>query len=333
MRTLVIAEAGVNHDGDLDKALELVDAAAAAGADVVKFQTFKAAALATAAAPRAAYQVRQTGSDDSQLSMLRRLELDAAAHAALVAHCATRGIAFLSTAFDDESLDLLLGLGMPYHKVPSGEITNLPMLRRIGAVGRRVILSTGMATLGEIEAALEALEQAGTPRALVTILHCTTDYPASIDDVNLRALGALATAFGTAVGYSDHTQGIAVATAAVALGATVIEKHLTLDRTALGPDHSASLEPDEFAAMVTAIRTVERALGDGIKRPTAHERANRVPARKSIVAARNLPAGHVLAAGDLAVKRPGGGVSPMRWDEVVGRTTTRAYRADEAIEA
>ena len=332
MPTLVIAEAGVNHDGDLAKALALVDAAAAAGADVVKFQTFKASALATAAAPRAEYQVRQTGTTDSQQEMLRRLELDASAHETLVAHCATRRIAFLSTAFDDESLDLLLGLGMPYHKVPSGEITNLPMLRRIGAVGRRVLLSTGMATLGEIEAAVDALERAGTPRGLITILHCTTDYPASIDDVNLRALPALAAAFGTAVGYSDHTAGIDVATAAVALGASVIEKHLTLDRTAPGPDHAASLEPADFATMVTAIRTVERALGDGIKRPTERERANRIPARKSIVAARDLPIGHVLAETDLTVKRPGGGVSPMRWDEIVGRTTTRAYRADEAIE-
>jgi N,N'-diacetyllegionaminate synthase len=332
MPTLVIAEAGVNHDGDLAKALALVDAAAATGADVVKFQTFKASALATAAAPRAEYQVRQTGTTDSQQEMLRRLELDASAHEALVAHCSTRGIAFLSTAFDDESLGLLLSLGMPYHKVPSGEITNLPMLRRIGAVGRRVLLSTGMATLGEIEAAVDALEQAGTSRELITILHCTTDYPASIDDVNLRALPALAAAFGTAVGYSDHTAGINVATAAVALGASVIEKHLTLDCTAPGPDHAASLEPADFATMVTAIRTVERALGDGIKRPTERERANRIPARKSIVAARDLPIGHVLAETDLAVKRPGGGVSPMRWDEIVGRTTTRAYRADEAIE-
>lgn len=332
MRTVIIAEAGVNHDGVVDKAHALVDAAADAGADIVKFQTFRADRLVTATASRAAYQVRRTGSDDTQHAMLRRLELDAAAHAALVAHCAARGIVFLSTAFDDESLDLLLGLPMPYLKVPSGEITNLPMLRRIGAAGRRVLLSTGMATLGEIEAALEVLERAGTPRERITILQCTTEYPAPIEDVNLRAMGALATAFGTAIGYSDHTEGIAVPTAAVALGATVIEKHMTLDRQAPGPDHAASLEPADFAAMVAAIRTVERALGDGIKRPTPRELANRVPVRKSIVAARDLPAGHVLTAADLAVKRPGDGVSPMRWDEAVGHVTRRAHATDEPIE-
>ena len=332
MRTVIIAEAGVNHDGDVSKALALVDAAAEAGADIVKFQTFQASALATAAAPRAAYQVRQTGSADSQLEMLRRLELDPAAYARLVERCAVRGVAFLSTAFDDASLDLLLRLDMPYFKVPSGEITNLPMLRRIGAAGRSVLLSTGMASLGDIEAALEALEAAGTPRASVTVLHCTTEYPAPFDDVNLRAMVVMGAAFGTAVGYSDHTLGIEVPTAAVALGATVIEKHVTLDRAAPGPDHAASLEPAEFAAMVRAIRNVERCLGDGIKRPTARERANRIPARKSIVAARDLPAGHVLVDADLSVKRPGTGVSPMRWDEFIGRITTRPYRADEALD-
>jgi N,N'-diacetyllegionaminate synthase len=332
MHTVVIAEAGVNHDGDLSKAVALIDAAVDAGADVVKFQTFKASALATPAAQKAEYQVRQTGSADSQQEMLQRLELDAAAHSALLAHCAKREVAFLSTAFDDPSLDLLLGLDMPYLKVPSGEITNLPMLRRIGAAGRKVLLSTGMANLGEVEAAVEALEAAGAPRSQITILHCTTDYPASLDEVNLRAMVAMAAAFGTAVGYSDHTEGIEISTAAVAMGATVIEKHLTLDRSSPGPDHAASLEPAEFAAMISAIRNVERALGDGIKRPTLRERTNRVHARKSIVAARDLPAGHVLAAADLAVKRPGVGVSPMRWDELVGRAIARSYATDEALE-
>lgn len=330
--TLLIAEAGVNHDGDVAKAMALVDAAADAGADVVKFQSFTADALVTPLAPCADYQVRQAGPADSQLAMLQRLELSADAHRQLAERCRSRGVRFLSTAFDDRSLDLLLQLDLPFHKIPSGEITNLPMLRRIGAIGRPVLLSTGMATLGEIEEALIALEAAGTSRDLITVLQCTTSYPAPVEHANLRAMHALAQAFGVRVGYSDHTEGIATAVAAVALGACVVEKHITLDRDALGPDHAASLEPPQFAAMVSAIREVERALGDGRKSPSADELANRIPARKSIVAARDLPAGHVLEARDLAAKRPGGGVSPMLWDEVVGRTTRRDYRTNEAIE-
>lgn len=331
-RTLIIAEAGVNHNGDVATACALVDAAVTAAADVVKFQTFRADQLATGAAPKAAYQERQTRSGGAQRDMLARLELDEAAHRTILAHCQSRGIAFLSTAFDDASLDLLLTLDMARYKVPSGEITNLPMLRRIGALGKPVILSTGMATLGDIEAALDALVTAGTPRSAITVLQCTTDYPASLDDVNLRAMQSIAQAFGVAVGFSDHTAGIEASVAAVALGATVIEKHLTLDKTADGPDHAASLEPGEFAAMVSAIRNVERALGSGHKRPTVREQANRIPARKSIVAARDIAEGAMITADDLAVKRPGSGLSPMRWDDVIGRPARRAFVADEMIE-
>ncbi|MES3032808.1 MAG: N-acetylneuraminate synthase [Gemmatimonadota bacterium] len=331
-RTLIIAEAGVNHNGSVDTACALVDAAFEAAADVVKFQTFRADQLATGAAPKAAYQERQTRSGGAQRDMLAALELDAQAHARIHKHCRTRGIEFLSTAFDDASLDLLLALDMARYKIPSGELTNLPMLRRLGALGKPLILSTGMATLGDIEAALQAVVAAGTTLADITVLQCTTDYPAAMDDVNLRAMQTIATAFGVAVGFSDHTAGIEASVAAVALGATVIEKHLTLDRTMTGPDHAASLEPDAFTAMVAAIRNVERALGNGRKVPTVREAANRVAARKSIVAARPIPVGAVLGAADLNVKRPGSGLSPMRWDEVVGSTTRRAYDTDDLIE-
>ena len=332
MRTLIIAEAGVNHNGDVATACALVDAAVEAGADVAKFQTFKADSLATAVAPKAAYQERQLSDAGSQRDMLVSLELDAAAHRAILAHCRSRGIEFLSTAFDDESLDLLLTLDLQRYKVPSGEITNLPMLRRVGSLGLPIILSTGMATLGDVEAALHALIDVGTDRASITVLQCTTDYPASMDDVNLRAMQSMGNAFGVAIGYSDHTAGIEASVAAVALGATVVEKHLTLDKLASGPDHAASLEPSEFAGLVRAIRNVERALGTGQKTPTQRETANSIPARKSIVAARDIPAGTIFTAADLTVKRPATGLSPMRWDEVLGRPATRAFVLDEMIE-
>ena len=333
MRTLIIAEAGVNHDGVLADAHAIVDAAADAGADVVKFQTFRADRLVTASAARAAYQVRTTGSDAPQLAMLRALELAPEAHVALAAHAAARGIAFASTAFDSESLDFLATLQPPFVKVPSGELTNLPYLRHVAVMGSPVLLSTGMATLGEVEAALDALAAAGCDRTRVTVLHCTTEYPAPMPSVNLRALATLRTAFGTAVGYSDHTAGLEIPVAAVALGATVLEKHLTLDRSRPGPDHAASLEPREFAAMVAAVRNVEVALGDGIKRPADGERANARIARRSIVAARAIRAGEPFSADNLAVKRPGTGLSPMRWDDVLGRVATRDYAPDEAIVA
>ncbi len=332
MRTLIIAEAGVNHNGDPELARRLVDAAAAAGADRIKFQTFVADRLATAAAVKADYQAQTTGAGESQLAMLRRLELGREMHEELIARCRSRRIEFFSSGFDLQSIDLLVQLGVESFKVPSGEITNLPYLRHVGGYGRSVILSSGMATLGEIEAALDVLERAGTPRSRVTVLHCNTEYPTPMADVNLRAMVTIGNALGVAVGYSDHTAGIEVAVAAVALGATVIEKHFTLDRTLPGPDHRASLEPRELAAMVSAIRNVEQSLGDGIKRPSNSEIKNRSIVRKSLVAARQIRAGEPFTGDNIAVKRPGTGTSPMRWDEVLGRKATRDYAIDELIE-
>lgn len=331
-RTLIIAEAGVNHNGDLGLARQLIDAAAEAGADLVKFQTFNADRLATRTAQKASYQTQTTGSKESQHEMLRRLELTAEMHKELIAHCAARSIGFFSTGFDIESVDLLLRLGQDHFKIPSGEITNLPYLRHIGRLGKAVILSTGMATLGEIEAAIDVLEQAGTPRANITVLHCTTEYPTPMTEVNLRAMRSIHTAFGVAVGYSDHTPGIEVAIAAVAMSASVIEKHFTLDRNLPGPDHKASLEPAELRAMVAAIRNIEVALGDGIKRLTPSEARNKPIARKSLVANRSIKAGEVFSAENITAKRPGTGISPMRWDEVIGRTAPRDLAADELIE-
>lgn len=334
MSVLIIAEAGVNHNGDLDRARALVHAAAAAGADIVKFQTFSATRLAATHAPKAAYQHAATGQEESQLDMIARLELSPSDHHALVATCAEAGIRFFSTAFDEQSLDFLVDvIGIERIKVPSGEITNLPLLRHVARKRLPVILSTGMATLGEIEAAIEALEAEGAARTDMTVLHCNTEYPTPPGDVNLRAMNAIGTALGVTVGYSDHTLGIEVSVAATALGATVIEKHFTLDRTLPGPDHAASLEPDELASMVQAIRNVEAAIaGDGIKRPSASEIGNRPIARKSIVAARDIAPGERFSAENLAVKRPGTGMSPMQWDYVIDRVATRAFAADELID-
>jgi N,N'-diacetyllegionaminate synthase len=329
--TLVIAEAGVNHNGDLQLAKKLVDAAAAAGADVVKFQTFQANQLATERAEQAAYHQQALGQSQSQLTMLQQLELKPEQHGQLIEHCQQQGIEFLSTAFDPPSIELLASLQLKRWKIPSGEITNLTYLRQIGAQGQPVIISTGMANLGEIEAALVVLEQAGTPRSQITVLHCTTEYPAPPEEVNLRAMQTIAQAFGVAVGYSDHTAGITVPIAAVAMGATVIEKHLTLDRNLPGPDHRASLEPDDFAAMVRGIRTIDQALGDGIKRPTASEQANLPVVRKSLVAARPIRAGELFSEANLTAKRPGTGISPMQWDAWIGRPATRDFAADELI--
>lgn len=333
--TLIIAEAGVNHNGEIALAKKLVDAAADAGADFVKFQTFSADRQVTRTARKADYQQRaaeKDASDESQHAMLRRLELTLPMHEELIAHCAERGIGFLSTGFDIESVDLLLRLGLNRFKIPSGEITNLPYLRHIGAFGKPVILSTGMATLGEVEAAIDVLEAAGTARANITVLHCTTEYPTPMDEVNLRAMQTMHAAFGVAVGYSDHTLGIEVAIAAVAMGACMIEKHLTLDRLLPGPDHKASLEAQELAAMVSSIRNVEIALGDGIKRLTPSEAGNKAVARKSLVAACAIRAGELFTAANLVAKRPGSGVSPMRWDEVIGRRAPRDFAPDELIE-
>lgn len=331
-RTLIIAEAGVNHNGDLDLARQLVDAAVAAGADIVKFQTFNANRQVTRTAKKADYQAQATDSKESQHEMLRRLELSDEMHKELIAHCAARNIGFFSTGFDVESVDLLISLGQDCFKIPSGEITNLPYLRHIGRLGKAVILSTGMATLGEIEAAIDVLEQAGTPRANITVLHCTTEYPTPMAEVNLRAMQSIHAAFGVAVGYSDHTPGIEVAIAAVALGASVIEKHFTLDRNLPGPDHKASLEPEDLKAMVAAIRNIEIALGDGIKRLTPSEARNKPVVRKSLVASQTIKAGEVFSAQNIATKRPGTGISPMHWDGVMGRTAPRDFETDELIE-
>lgn len=331
-KTLIIAEAGVNHNGDINLAKKLIDVAAAAGADIVKFQTFSAERLATRAAGKAAYQEQTTGAGESQFDMLRRLELSPVMHKELIDHCAARNINFLSTGFDIESIDLLVRLGQSCFKIPSGEITNLPYLDYIGKFCKPVILSTGMATLGEIEDAIALLEQAGTPRAKMTILHCTTEYPTPMIEVNLRAMQSIRTAFGVDIGYSDHTSGIEVAVAAVALGASVIEKHFTLDRNMSGPDHKASLEPDELRAMVVAVRNIEIALGDGIKRLTPSEARNKQVARKSLVASQSIKTGEIFSKMNISAKRPGTGISPMRIEEVIGRTAKRDFSEDELIE-
>ena len=332
MSTLVIAEAGVNHNGDADMARRLVDTAAEAGADVVKFQTFSAARLVTTGARKAAYQKRTTDAGESQYEMIKRLELSEELHADLLDRCRQRGIEFCSSAFDLPSIDFLAQLGIRRFKVPSGEITNLPYLRHVGRQRKPVILSTGMSDLREIEAALEVLEHAGTPRDRITVLHCNTEYPTPFADVNLRAMLTIRDEFGVAVGYSDHTNGLEVSIAAVALGASVIEKHFTLDRRLPGPDHAASLEPAELKALVAAIRNTEAAIGDGVKRPSASEARNRDVARKSLVAARPIRAGEAFNEENLAIKRPGTGLSPMRWDEVLGRKAPRDFAADELIE-
>lgn len=331
MGSLIIAEAGVNHNGDIDLAKRLVDAAADSGADLVKFQTFSAERIVTQSAPKADYQIHATDQAQSQFAMLRQLELTAEMHDTLIAYCQSRNIGFFSTGFDIQSLDHLAVLGAERFKIPSGEITNLPYLRHVGSFGKPVILSTGMATLGEIEAAIDALEAAGTPRTRITVLHCNTEYPTPMHDVNLRAMCNIRGAFGVAVGYSDHTPGIEVPIAAVALGATVIEKHLTLDRNLPGPDHKASLEPGEFAAMVRAIRNIEQAMGDGIKRPSPSEAKNKPIARKSLVACRPIKAGEIFTTENVTAKRPGTGISPMRWDEMMGRMAQRDYQEDDLI--
>jgi N,N'-diacetyllegionaminate synthase len=332
MNTLVIAEAGVNHNGDMAMARQLIDVAAEAGADLVKFQTFNTDLLVTTGARKADYQTQVLGADESQHTMLRKLELTREMHVQLISHCKSRGIGFFSTAFDLPSIDLLVELGLDRFKIPSGEITNLPYLRHIGSFGKPVILSTGMSVPDEIRAALTILEQAGTPRNRMTVLHCNTEYPTPMRDVNLRAMLSLRNELGVAIGYSDHTLGIEVPVAAVALGATIIEKHFTLDRHLPGPDHQASLEPAELKAMVAAIRNIEVALGDGIKRPSESELKNIAIARKSLVASRAIRAGELFSAANITAKRPGTGLSPMRWDEVVGRTAPRNFAADELIE-
>ena len=336
-RALIIAEAGVNHDGNIEQAIKLIDVAADAGADLVKFQTFDAKALATANAELAAYQenapdLADASHDAGQLAMLKRLQLSEQDHMTLSAHCEARGIGFFSTAFDLESLDFLARLGAERFKVPSGEITNLPYLRRIASFQKDVIMSTGMAELSEIDEAIVCLEAAGLSKDKITLLHCTTEYPAPIEEVNLRAMHSMADTFGVGVGYSDHTDGIDVAIAAVAMGASVIEKHFTLDKNLPGPDHSASLEPEALKAMVEGIRRIECALGSAQKQRTPSERKNVQLVRKSIVAARAISADEIFSEENLTVKRPATGLSPMLWDGVIGQRASRSFMPDEVIE-
>lgn len=328
-RVYVIAEAGVNHNGSPELAMRLAAAAKAAGADAVKFQTFRAEKLASATAAQAAYQKENMGDTGSQLAMLKRLELSREDFRQLKAYCDSIGITFLSTAFDDESLDFLEELNLPVLKIPSGEVTNLPLLERLAATGKPLLLSTGMCDMDEVAAAVTLLKEKGAGD--ICLLHCTTAYPAPVDGVNLRAMVAMAEAFGLPVGYSDHTEGIQVPVAAVALGARVIEKHFTLDKTMEGPDHKASLTPDELTAMVAAVRSVEQALGDGVKAPTPAELQNRAVARKSIVAACPIRRGEVFTEQNLTTKRPGDGLSPMCWHQVLGTTACRDYDTDDLI--
>ncbi|WP_201352338.1 N-acetylneuraminate synthase [Hydrogenimonas urashimensis] len=330
-RVFIIAEAGVNHNGSVELAEKMVDAAAEAGADAVKFQTFRAEKLVTPKAQKAAYQQKNTETSEFQLTMLKKLEFDEIAHRQLIGRCRKKGIMFLSTPFDHESIDMLNNLGLEIFKIPSGEITNLPYLRHIGSLKKRVILSTGMADIGEIEDALDILESAGTSRENITVLHANTMYPTPMEDVNLKAMQTIACTFGCEMGYSDHTLGIEVPIAAVAMGAKVIEKHFTLDRSMEGPDHRASLEPQELEAMIKAIRNIEKALGSGIKKPSPSERPNIEAARKSIVAARPIDKGERFSEENLAVKRPGSGMNPMRWDEIIGTIAQKDYRTDETL--
>ena len=333
MTTLIIAEAGVNHNGDIAMALDLVRAAARAKADLVKFQTFSATRLTTPQAPKADYQVRTTGAAESQQEMIRRLELSFDDHLVLIEECRRQGIGFFSTGFDIESMEMLVELGLDRIKVPSGELTNLPYLRYVARQGVPVILSTGMATLADVEAAINVMLAGGLGRDAITVLHCNTEYPTPMVDVNLPAMVNMGRAFGVAVGYSDHTLGIEIPVAAVALGATVIEKHFTLDRNLEGPDHKASLEPDQLTAMVAAIRNIELVMsGDGVKRPSPSEARNAPIARKSIVAKIAIRAGEAFCEANLTAKRPGFGLSPMRWDDVIGRPASRDFAADELIE-
>ncbi len=330
-KVFIIAEAGVNHNGSLELAKKLVDVAVEAKADAVKFQTFKASLGVSKIAPKAEYQIETTGEDESQLDMVRKLELTEEMHEELIKYCAEKNIMFLSTPFDLYSVDLLDSYGLDTFKIPSGEITNLPYLRKIGQLKKKVILSTGMANLGEIESAVDILTTAGTKKDDITLLHVTTQYPTPMEDVNLKAMVTIGSAFGMKYGYSDHTLGIEVPIAAIALGACVIEKHFTLDCSMEGPDHRASLNPQDLKDMVSAIRNIESALGDGIKKASPSEAKNKAIARKSIVAKQNIKAGEVFTQDNITVKRPGTGISAMRWDEVIGTKALRDYFEDELI--
>ncbi len=331
-KVFIIAEAGVNHNGSIELAKQLIDVAVKAGVDAVKFQTFKASNLVSKNAQKAEYQKENMNDgDDSQFNMLKKLELDIDTHKELISYCKSKNIIFLLLPFDHDSIELLNDLGLEIFKIPSGEITNLPYLRHIGKLDKKVILSTGMADIGEIEDALDVLIGAGTNKENITVLHANTMYPTPMEDVNLNAMQTIGNTFDIAYGYSDHTLGIEVDIAAVAMGASCIEKHFTLDKNMQGPDHKASLEPDELNAMVKAIRNIELALGSSIKKPSKSETPNIEIARKSIVAKKTVKKGEVLTKDNLIIKRPGNGISPMRWDEIIGSVALKDYAEDELI--
>ncbi len=329
----IIAEAGVNHNGDISIAKQLVDAAVNAGADAVKFQSFKAENLASKSSPKARYQLATTSKEESHQQMLRRLELSQEDTIKLMEYCLGNGIIFMSTPFDIESARFLKELKMPIWKLSSGAITDYPLLKEVGSYKGHIILSTGMATMREVSEAISVLEENGAEKRFITLLHCNTEYPTPFQDVNLKAMISLKEAFGVDIGYSDHTLGIEVPVAAVALGALVIEKHLTLDRSMEGPDHRASMETEEFKTMIKAIRNIELALGDGIKRPSKSEEKNIVIARKSIVASRQIEVGEAFSDENITCKRPGNGISPMKWPNLLGRKAKRKYLPDELIDA
>lgn len=330
MSVYIIAEAGVNHNGSLELAKKLVDKAKDAGADCIKFQTFVAANLTSKSASKAEYQKQQTDSNESQYEMLKKLELSFDEFVQLNEYCKKKDIEFLSTAFDFDSIEFLNSIDMGIWKIPSGEITNLPYLVKIAKLGKPIILSTGMSTMDEIKAAVSILRENGSGE--ITVLHCTTEYPTPYVDVNLKAMNTIKTIFKLPIGYSDHTVGLEISIAAAAMGAVVIEKHFTLDRNMEGPDHKASLEPDELKAMISAIRNVEAAIGDGEKKPVKSEEKNITIARKSIIAKYNIKKGEIFTEDNLTVKRPGNGISPMRWYEVIGQPAKRDFKEDELIE-
>jgi N,N'-diacetyllegionaminate synthase len=331
MSVFIIAEAGVNHNGSVALAKKLIDVASEAGADAVKFQTFKAETLVSRSAQKASYQKETTDGKESQFEMLKKLELDVTTHRELIEYCHAKKIMFLSTPFDLESIEFLDSLGLEIFKIPSGEITNLPYLIAIAKLNKKIVLSTGMATLQELRDAFEVLVQNGTQKENITILHANTMYPTPMEDVNLNAMLTIKKELNVEVGYSDHTLGIEVPTAAVAMGASVIEKHFTLSREMEGPDHKASLEPHELKAMVNAIRNIEKALGSFEKKPSPSETPNILIARKSIVASKVIQKGEILSESNLTVKRPAGGINPMRWSEVLGKVAQKSYDVDEMI--
>ena len=331
-KVLIIAEAGVNHNGDMELAKKLVDAAADAGADYVKFQTYKTDALLLETTEKAGYQKKIMGESENQYEMLKKLELCENNHVVLIEHCESRNVRFLSSPFDLDSIDLIAKLNLDFIKVPSGEITNFPYIRKVGGAGKKILLSTGMSNLGEIEAALNLMVDSGADMDQISVMHCNTEYPTPPKDANLRAISTIQNAFNVKVGYSDHTLGVEAAIAAVSMGATVIEKHITLDKNMSGPDHMASMDPEDFKQFVQCIHNVEAMLGGGLKRPSQSEKKNITIARKSIVASKAISKGEPFGEGNLTTKRPGDGVSPMRWNDVVGKVAHREYSVDEKID-